>query len=892
MANVSKTVEIVFGGKDDLSKVIDQIGRKFDDLGGLTDKITEPLAKVGKSILEIDAALMALAIGGLAYAIKESSSFNKSFALISTSITATGDDLAKYRTDILNYSTTSVKSLEEINASLYTAAQAGVKYADSIGFIRKAEELAVANNANLNTTVDLLTGTMNSYGYTLKDVARLNDIFFTSTLIGKQTIDDLGQSMGQVVGIAANSGVSFEELSAAIATLTAKGLKTEEAITAVKGVITTIIAPSKEAATAAKELGLNFSLTELSTKGFSAMLTEIMAKTGGSKEKMVDLFNEVRAMNGALMLTGDGMKFFGTALDQIKNSTGSAEEAYAKMVATFSNQSQMMINVARTTMVDIGTQIEPSAARVAGALAGLFTGIKIGVEAGAFDPLFAYLDQVAGSLATWFNGIATAMPEAFSKLNFAGLIAAFTDLGRAINDYFGGMDLTQADDLAGVMQLLIDMVTGIVRVSTGMADAFRPFATVILDFFTTLAAGGPETQATMGQILAFSQAIQSAGLGVVAAILAINEFQVSMRGIFEVIAGGASLVANGLKTTLLLIMDWILQLEGAIVQTINTLTGGMFPGLGALQEQIGQQITAGRDAIEKSGLSAADALSKMGDGFVRLGTETGVSRDRAEELRKKLTEIPAVTAPEIKITGVAETAKTVEEISVALETIPEKLQTTVEVLADGSTIERAAGMIKQTFPDGQVVWTNIGLKTDGASIDAAKSKLDKAAPDKKEIEVQLKLDEIKLKEKSDIIQKSIEWKAKIDIANIEANTKIMEATFKSLDNTITNTGATMSSLAGTYASMQTAGKGGTSVIEQLMSDENKRREETLTLQKQLTTAEIDNVKKRNDAMDRGESTITINGAGLQPHLEAFMFTILEAIQVRANAEGQKFLVGV
>jgi hypothetical protein len=38
--------------------------------------------------------------------------------------------------------------------------------------------------------------------------------------------------------------------------------------------------------------------------------------------------------------------------------------------------------------------------------------------------------------------------------------------------------------------------------------------------------------------------------------------------------------------------------------------------------------------------------------------------------------------------------------------------------------------------------------------------------------------------------------------------------------------------------------------------------------------------------------IQIDGTGLQPHLEAFMFEILSAIQVRATAEGQKFLVGL
>lgn len=38
--------------------------------------------------------------------------------------------------------------------------------------------------------------------------------------------------------------------------------------------------------------------------------------------------------------------------------------------------------------------------------------------------------------------------------------------------------------------------------------------------------------------------------------------------------------------------------------------------------------------------------------------------------------------------------------------------------------------------------------------------------------------------------------------------------------------------------------------------------------------------------------IEVNGQGLQPHLEAFMFEILKAIQIRAVAQGAQFLVGV
>ena len=37
--------------------------------------------------------------------------------------------------------------------------------------------------------------------------------------------------------------------------------------------------------------------------------------------------------------------------------------------------------------------------------------------------------------------------------------------------------------------------------------------------------------------------------------------------------------------------------------------------------------------------------------------------------------------------------------------------------------------------------------------------------------------------------------------------------------------------------------------------------------------------------------IKIDGAGLQPHLEAFMWEILRTIQTRVNADGLKLLLG-
>ena len=52
-----------------------------------------------------------------------------------------------------------------------------------------------------------------------------------------------------------------------------------------------------------------------------------------------------------------------------------------------------------------------------------------------------------------------------------------------------------------------------------------------------------------------------------------------------------------------------------------------------------------------------------------------------------------------------------------------------------------------------------------------------------------------------------------------------------------------------------------------------------------------NLKAQTRAIDKGDSIIKVDGAGLQPHLEAFMWEILRQIQIRVNQDGLKLLLG-
>lgn len=851
MADIRKTVEIVFGGKNELSKTIGQIEGEFTNIEAIVGNITRPLAAIGEGVLKADAALAALAVGGMALALKASSDFNLSFGLISTSVSATGSDLSSFRQDVLNYANGSVKSISDINAAIYTAVQAGVEYGDSIDFIRKSEELAVANKANLNTTVDLLTATMNAYGMKMTDLAHINDVYFTSTLIGKQTIDELGASMGQVVTIAANSGVSFEELSAAVATMTAKGIETSTAITALRGVITTFTNPSEEARKAAAALGIDLSYASLHSQGLAGALNDVMVKTGGSTEKMIGLFTEMRAMTGVTALAGDGMKFFNEALSKINDSAGSAEAAYQKMVNTFSNQAQLIKNQATTLLVEIGTTLEPMALKIGGGISALLAGIKESVEAGAFDSLFAYLEEVSTSLGSWLGDIGKALPEAFSKIDFSGLILALQNLRAAFSSYLDGLDLTKPEDLASVIQFLVDGISGLVNITASMVTEFRPFIEQIGEFLVQMAQADEETQKTTGTLLAFAMVVEKVGLFFAIALKAAQEYGVGIGEIFNIVAGGAQVMWNGMQLIFDAIKGLILVVEGSIVDMLDKLTFGMFPGLEKLKEDITKQGEEVSKAFYIDGEDAARGLDKFVAGFGTIGDTLGKGADTAGKMKGRISEIGE---------SAANATPPVDSLYEQLEELGQ-----------------------------QVVQPKVSVGVDKKSVDDA-IEIIEIVPKTKDVKVALTADEKALKEQKDALQKAVEVKAKIDIAAIEAAAKTTQAVFDSVDTRIKGTGDVYETLMKglTDPSLHWSMKSG---LEELLQKESEHRAKAMEQAEKLTEQQIELNKLKLEALASGQNEITVKADGLKPHLEMILWEVLEAIQIRASAAQAEFLLG-
>ena len=172
---------------------------------------------------------------------------------------------------------------------------------------------ATAGVTDITTSVDLLTTAINAYGSANLTATQASDIFFTGVRAGKTTIEEMNAVMGRLLAATVPVGIGLEETVSALATLTASGIKTANASTALVAAISNIAAPTEQASTFAKELGLDFSATALETLGLAGFLDELRLKTGGSSVALRELFGSVRGFGAIFtLLNNEGEKFTNT----------------------------------------------------------------------------------------------------------------------------------------------------------------------------------------------------------------------------------------------------------------------------------------------------------------------------------------------------------------------------------------------------------------------------------------------------------------------------------------------------------------------------------------------------------------------------------------------------
>lgn len=551
---------------------------------------------------------------------------------------------------------------------------------------------------------------------------------------------------------------------------------------------------------------------------------------------------------------------------------------------------------------------------------------------------FEYVQQVSQKLGV--NALATAEAYAFFTNSVKGT-AIEGEGARKIFEAFAGTMSRVGADSNEISGAFVQLAQGISKgkfelddlksIAERMPGFFAAFADSLgkttPELFDLISAG----KIGAAEMLTFADALNKALNGA-----EFEGYQRSLERLKNTIdaafvdvgkAGAFDILVSGIKAVTATISGALSAIKlfgetiGNILYLLESSGNAKWGILGADWKGFADNARESLDKAAASTSSFFDAFTKAGDA----GTKAGSDIAKGMEQVKKPTDEAGAATKELdallKKLGIdpKKTSEGIAQIAADLEALAKNPKSNGEqfALAFEAAIKKAANpaslsalqkSLFTAFESGKISAEQLetGLKNldstyaklegsgkkAGAGVDEVAKAMERQAKETKEAEEKaqaFRLEMEKLASNERI--KLIEAKVTLNVAQIEADTKRIEASFESINNTVTSTGDLLGDLFGLLKDYDSLSFAAIRLIEKQIEQENAARQSALGDQRKLIDAQIKEIQARTRAIEKGDSVIKVDGAGLQPHLEAFMWEILRTIQVRANRDGLAMLLG-
>ncbi len=281
--------------------------------------------------------------------------------------------MQKMKDDVLDFSNKFGVLPEKVVPALYQALSAGVPQENAMSFLEVAQKGAVAGVANVETAVDGLSSIVNAWGEKSISAAQASDLMFTAVKQGKTTFSEIASGISKVGPLASSLGVQFTDVSAALASMTAKGTPTEVAMTQLKAAFSELSQGtskvSKEFKAASGTSFKEFIAKGGDLQGALKILEERSKKTG---KGINELFGSAEAAQVALSLTGEGAQKFAEDMEAMKNSTGATEQAFATMNKGIEVTWNKLNANFTTRLIKLGDMLAPTVEKIGNMVLQIF----------------------------------------------------------------------------------------------------------------------------------------------------------------------------------------------------------------------------------------------------------------------------------------------------------------------------------------------------------------------------------------------------------------------------------------------------------------------------------------------------------------------------------------
>lgn len=355
---VTFRVKMVVDGKEQFVSLT----TSAKDLCNVVDGAKNKAAKFRDTLLRYNQAVLVMqnltsAVSQLSGVLNgvtaESRSFSAAMKAANTMAGKSGDDFERLKDQTANLAKTIPIARDALANGLYQVISNGVPEDNWISYLEASAKSSIGGIADLGEVVKVTSTVIKNYGLEWSAAKDIQDKIQLTAKNGVTSFEQLAAALPSVTGQAAQLGVSFTEMLAVMSTLTGVTGNTAEVATQLTSVLTALTKESSKSQNMAKEMGIEFNAASIKAAGglrnylqeLDKTVTAYSERTGQLRESIYSkLFGRAEALRLVNGLTGQMAQKFDENIAALDNSAGTMERTYSDMASTGSAKLKEMQN--------------------------------------------------------------------------------------------------------------------------------------------------------------------------------------------------------------------------------------------------------------------------------------------------------------------------------------------------------------------------------------------------------------------------------------------------------------------------------------------------------------------------------------------------------------------
>ena len=471
----------------------------------------EKLKTVGTNISNAGQALLPLTgmiVGLGTAAVKTGMDFDAAMSKVSSVSGATGEELQSLRDKAREMGSKTKFSASEAAEAMNYMAMAGWKTTDMLSGIDGVMNLAAASGEDLATTSDIVTDALTAFGLTAADSGHFADVLAAASSNANTNVSMMGETFKYAAPVAGSLGFSVEDTAEAIGLMANAGIKSTQAGTSLRSVMTALAGEVKICGESLGEVEIQTTNADGSMRELSDILADCRVAFSGLSESeqasaaqalvgknamsgFLALMNaapqDIEKLSGAISdCDGTSLKMAETMQDNLAGQLTILQSALQELAISFSD-------ILMPTVRDIVSKIQSLVDKFNSLDDRTKTVIaKIAVFVAALGPALIVTGKLTSGIGTVLSilpRVAAAMgglPVLAVTAAIAGLVGAFLAFeksGKSVSDFFDGIQTKISSFLSSVSSFISENLPGIISSFVEIIPEFASFAS---EFITSL----------------------------------------------------------------------------------------------------------------------------------------------------------------------------------------------------------------------------------------------------------------------------------------------------------------------------------------------------------------------------------------------------------------------